>query len=571
MNSKLLKKACSKDYENFFLNNSKILSIPFTFNRATAWEFYEVTGIKGKLPLRLYIWSKVRQWPTSFWKIKFYDHEEKKFKTYSLTQTISYHPILQEYVNRECKIKNIEINILSEVPFTFWLDFENILSLALSSFLDYVNWKIFTKNLDFDFFSNKLINKKWLNLITKSSRLCKKINSQPSCFTQIASLFKSKFPIVCFNTSEKESIKNVVHLTKPINYIDETITSVSFFPVDYQIIYTWIPITKSETSKMCEWLIAIDEINKMKEKINSKFKKNTQLPSEQKFENTMNSLSNHVNINALFWLLMLFKNPGDQSEIQKYISILWKRRSLGYVATKYSTNFSKAANIFMQWYLKNFWQISFVPHTKSLKGGCVTVVTEYNRARNNLAKYLKKLQESFPSACCLFRSREDEYDERGLVIEHDIENGIISDMLDPNLHIYSRPDGSYITGSFHGILENPEVDVAFDVGDGKIYVNGEKTTSKEILSQTAIVELMAYMIENKKRTIMNTDLPRSSFTRNKNTLNAKIINPLKKLIRQKSWKELYLSSSGSLTQFEISLSPSDVSIGIMKRVRPPKR
>ena len=49
-----------------------------------------------------------------------------------------------------------------------------------------------------------------------------------------------------------------------------------------------------------------------------------------------------------------------------------------------------------------------------------------------------ELRLTFPGAHCIYKSREDEYDPRGLVVEQDLENGIVSEFLDQDVFIYRK-------------------------------------------------------------------------------------------------------------------------------------
>ncbi len=577
MNSEKLKKSHEKVYKEFFVKNSLVFSLPFVFNWTSGGDYFESSSMKQKAPFRMYIWINYHgKEKVNLGKLISYDFDLSQFKSSKIKQWIKRHQKITNFFYEHVKglDKNITISVLSELESLIWLDFERILSLLVATVKSRFEQGSFDKKILKN--QNDKIQSLWGSLVEKiiedSKKISFELNNKPCSLIEITSIVNSNYPLLTINTDKTITVRQQFEKTIRASEIYDDIKEVPFASVDYMLVYSWSPQIDCEKNNWTEYLIKKEKTDKLFKALEKKIKikKQDYDYDRDTYIKKAENFSEIVNNNAICAVIEFFRFPNDEENIAKNISICWKSRFVMYIASNFWRKFTTATNVFIRKYFQEYGNLWIIGHTRNCVWWCFLVVVELNRSRSNLNERLEKVKELFPSACCLFRSREDEYDERGLVIEHDIENGIISDMLDPNLHIYSRPDGSYITGSFHGILENPEVDVAFDIGDGKIYVNGEKTTSKEILSQTAIVELMAYMIENKKRTIMNTDLPRSSFTRNKNTLNAKIINPLKKLIRQKSWKELYLSSSGSLTQFEISLSPSDVSIGIMKRVRPPK-
>ena len=66
-------------------------------------------------------------------------------------------------------------------------------------------------------------------------------------------------------------------------------------------------------------------------------------------------------------------------------------------------------------------------------------------------------------------------------------------------------------------------------------------TSKDIVSQSTTVDLMIMLLENLNQDIQNTELERSSYSRNKNEMLSKVVIPFKKFIKKKTKKELKLS------------------------------
>ena len=91
-------------------------------------------------------------------------------------------------------------------------------------------------------------------------------------------------------------------------------------------------------------------------------------------------------------------------------------------------------------------------------------------------------------------------------------------------------------------------------------------TSKDFFSQSTLVDIFEYIIKNNSLTTNNRSLPRCSYTKDKNTMNGKIIYPLKKVIHERTGKSLDVKCSGSLIDYNIYLKDSAVTIGILERL-----
>ena len=78
---------------------------------------------------------------------------------------------------------------------------------------------------------------------------------------------------------------------------------------------------------------------------------------------------------------------------------------------------------------------------------------------------------------------------------------------------------------------------------GKIYIGGEKLTSKDIHSQNTAIDMLKILIENIGNDVSNSKLPVSTYSQNKNEILGKVVLPVKKLAHQYFGKELPLVCS----------------------------
>jgi len=85
--------------------------------------------------------------------------------------------------------------------------------------------------------------------------------------------------------------------------------------------------------------------------------------------------------------------------------------------------------------------------------------------------------------------------------------------------------------------------ITFDAINKKIYINGENITHKDLFTQSATVEIIEILFNNKGHYITNKELPPSSYSKNKNDMTGKIILPLQQLMEKKFKQKLTLKCS----------------------------
>lgn len=82
--------------------------------------------------------------------------------------------------------------------------------------------------------------------------------------------------------------------------------------------------------------------------------------------------------------------------------------------------------------------------------------------------------------------------------------------------------------------------IIFDTINKKIFINGENVTHKDLFTQSATVEIVEVLFNNKGHYIKNNALPPSSYSKNKNDMTGKIILPLQQLMEKKFKEKLEL-------------------------------
>lgn len=149
-------------------------------------------------------------------------------------------------------------------------------------------------------------------------------------------------------------------------------------------------------------------------------------------------------------------------------------------------------------------------------------------------------------------------------IEQNIKKRIINDLIPKNSFILDSHNKDCKIGNYEELCKNRKNDIIIDPVYNKIFIFWEKVKSNEIHSQTMTVEILSHLLKNINQNIPNTRLSPSSYSKNKNDMFSKIISPLKKITKQKVGKEIPLTCSWSLHDFNIKLNSSKIKFWIIR-------
>ena len=100
----------------------------------------------------------------------------------------------------------------------------------------------------------------------------------------------------------------------------------------------------------------------------------------------------------------------------------------------------------------------------------------------------------------------------------------------------------------------------------KIYINGERVSSKEIFSQQLTIDLLDGYINNGQTEFAARDLGSSSYTQNKSEMMSKILHPLMRTIHRRLGRNLRISCSGSTLDFMIKFEEVDLELWSVSRI-----
>lgn len=99
----------------------------------------------------------------------------------------------------------------------------------------------------------------------------------------------------------------------------------------------------------------------------------------------------------------------------------------------------------------------------------------------------------------------------------------------------------------------------------KVYYKWEKLTHKHLRSQSATVEILTILIKAQWASVHNTDFPISSYSKNKNEMIGKIIQPLELLMKEVGYS-LTISCTWTLHNFYVMLGEGDEYFDVISSV-----
>jgi len=203
-------------------------------------------------------------------------------------------------------------------------------------------------------------------------------------------------------------------------------------------------------------------------------------------------------------------------------------------------------------------------------GGSLLLATPYRDMRRLVDNVLLKLLDTY-ALTVDYSSWEDGLGESGIKVEQCLDKKKYSDFIvEGSLVLKSFNGGDVLTSvaSISSIQESSErADILLDLGKMKLMVGGQAVSSKDLHSQSALVELLSMCLESPQQRVANSNMPRSSYAQNKHELMSKVVLPFKRLLKKRLNKEISLEAEGSTSVFDLVLKENNnLQIVVVQRV-----
>lgn len=517
MNSIKLKEKYWNIYSKFYEDNDIILSMPFVVNRM--WDFfndYEWISIKQKIPLRIYLWL-TKSKKVEFWDILFFDHLNKDFDNVNF-ESIIYVKDYIDYIRNISKETWIKINILSEIPKSYWMWFNSIFSSILDIWVN-----IFLKNIS----SKEIVNLSLSNNINVDINekeiwkfICRKDKLIPSIWrvgltTIITSFFNYKYHFIGWR-----KIKNwtkFFYTYKIEELLKNTIKEYNTF--DYYLYYSWIPSRLENlnyqfndyNNNIIEGIANLKNIILEKEANNEKFIWifSENFLEEKIIKSYYNNLLNISSLEVLYKFLNLYKWDFCELRQSELILSLNKIRIGNYITKEVNRDSYKLLNNIILGFNEFMNDEISINQNDSLNTWwSIIICSKSDHYRSIIKNKLEvKMFTNF------YNSFEDWFEENWIIF-HKVKYNLDRISFYSNTEHNNYNSIKDIEGKFDILINNKINKIKF-----------KNLQNPKLLSHQTTCELLSIFLKYNKELIHNTEISRSTYSLSKSEMKSKIIKP----------------------------------------------
>lgn len=206
-----------------------------------------------------------------------------------------------------------------------------------------------------------------------------------------------------------------------------------------------------------------------------------------------------------------------------------------------------------------------------MREGCLIFIVPRNSLLGKEKILEKELKERWgPDTYIGYLSWLDGVKEDdGVKIEQDLRKGLYSKFVSRNevkIKEYMssfRPVNRLISKDDLG-QKLKKIDLVLDKTENKIYIGGQRLTSKEIFSAKATISAFCQLL-NKKGRISNEEMRPSPYSTNRYEFAGKIALPLKKSYKKILKQDLGLKVEGKIYHYQVIFDPSRVRLWVIDR------
>lgn len=484
-----------------------------------------------------------------------------------------------------------QITILSELPRGVGLGFGSIVALLL--------WMIIQKivgNGHIDAQINELkkmdINEvlddeknSFHTIMVDALKFDRSIYGMISTGTKMATFFDGYYPVVSFSEDGEKGLLAESDIVKRcygfrLNYLFKGLRENPYLPIDYGIIYSGKPVlleqiagNKYKTNSTINKTI-ISDFKKMFGDLFSNmhtnrmpgFYKHLVAPETDEFAMTYGKIMGVLSMKILYYMAKIHSEAYEEDHMVQFLETLRMYRQADCVTRRSSKNYLKFIKSLLDNYTGPQWYIGLSPNDSTIMGGCMTFAMPLEGFRKMIVEAAEKTSLEFVGSKIIYMNWVDGVEYEGLKIEQDLDQGKYSEFLDSSSCILKKGDGKVQLGQCERMITTHKQWILLDLLNNKMYIHGRKLTSEDLHSQTATVDILKILIENIGKEVSNKELPVSSYSKNKNDMQGKIIIPLLELIEKEIGKRLPLICKWSIYDFYLKLNPSDIDIAVIDKL-----
>lgn len=199
----------------------------------------------------------------------------------------------------------------------------------------------------------------------------------------------------------------------------------------------------------------------------------------------------------------------------------------------------------------------------------VTPLSDHDKIFQSTLLDLKKIVSG--PICCEYISRCDGLEKDGIKVEQFIEKNLYSPFISPTSLVLKILDSTNKVSSqiiTEEELEKSlkEFDILGNLNEKKIYVRGHMLSSRDIHSSKITLDIFKTFFDQQKEELSSKDFLPSSYTKDRNLMESKIIRPFLATFKKYTHRDLNLKITGGLaSKFKLTLKPHNIKIGLVKR------
>ncbi len=538
-----LHKSFASLYQEFMRKYDIVVSFPLLHERI--YTQTKDTLLFSQLPFRCYVWfSPVsqseksdtltqydrasKQWETIPLTSYIGQHHERTFESFQeydvhilIEDSIIYHERVMQYAYiflAICTHSSLEKKTLSQKMQTIQQEIQwtsNVKRIS-QNLLNHIDTRITKKNI-FRFFANMLGSHSPITLIQDRSFLYRKHTQK----TQ-----KEQCDYIIFSTNKTHTptaTRNTVSKAHNLDIVDSIAQK-----------YIFAENTKKEHMKQ-----SIDEYEQKKEYI--------------LYDVLMNELEKlWTKSSQNRWFMDMIQ----QIQRNKYISWGKRQHIWHYIAPLTCTD------------LFRDWKLAYLSNDPTLSTWDIAVFFHKDiQTRKYIQDYFQKLWDSDGWRIVYTSRTTEKSDIYGRHIEQNKPEQVYSDLLPKKWYVLQDNTATILIGSYQKLLQQ-KYDIILDLVTGKITMWWHKVTNKDLRSQSMTIDLLLARIKYWEHPIKNSQLPPSTYSKNKNEMSSKIIVPLKKCINLYLQKTPKISCNGKLHEFSVTVQTQDITIATIQPIYP---
>lgn len=617
LNTENLKKSHPEIYQDFFAKNSLVVSVPAVL----LWSPVYAAGRGGavllnKLPVRAYIGLRKGNQKEGRGIVfkKFFSFYPEINKFQRVDEVLPYwnsrvSKICNYLLQKENFDDNLEVSILSEIPISRGWHTLQVICTALIFALD-----LWHGNLSFqeikempEIATDKLIeNKKFNRLIRKAWRVASyAAGVLDDGYAVASSLISSYYPIIYYHEKDPvywdqyedlgfENPKSYYNLVENMDFriarMEEIFPIVSYpqWAFNFGIIHVGkeCPLVYIYNSQYYQQH-RIEEVVKFVETYFAKTvpKSFKELPQFLKicqptsklsgwasvFENyRMSSLALSLEFLKAFYQLAKFGHRVEH--LREFFHQINLCQDIQNIISPPVQLMGEVCSIFNhRGHEVNELGVGVKMVSQGIQGDIllVTPLSDFDKVFYSALSDLKKIVKG--PICCEYISRCDGLERGGVRVEQFLEKKLYSKFVSQSALILKILDSTNKVDSRIVTKEEieknlPEFDIFGNLNEKKLYINGRPLTSSDVHSTKVTLEIFKTFFENQKKELPSQAFPPSSYTRDRNLMESKIIRPFLAAFKKYTKKSLNLQIKGGLaSRFSIIFDANGLKVGLVTK------